>query len=163
MKIDPVGIGIWSVAYLDSTSRYGAGESLTLDNNLNVIVTGVLGGNGYTSDIVTVKYNQLAGIIRISDNYPVRFLLNQNYPNPFNPSTTIQFSIPPSKGDRGMTSVKLIIYDVLGREVATLINQQMQPGSYSVDWDASNYPSGIYFYKLEAGDNVQSKKMVLIK
>ena len=60
-------------------------------------------------------------------------------------------------------SVKLIIYDLLGKEVSTLINEQLQPGSYSVDWDASNFPSGVYFYKLEAGDYSESKKMVLIK
>jgi photosystem II stability/assembly factor-like uncharacterized protein len=110
---------------------------------------------------------------------PRGFVLQQNYPNPFNPVTKIKFDIPTplnppfsQRGDErsGGGFVKLIIYDILGREVVTLINQQLQPGSYSVDWDASNYPSGVYFYKLEVrqagssiGDYTQTKKMVLIK
>ncbi len=97
-----------------------------------------------------------------SSNLPDKFLLRQNFPNPFNPVTKIKFDIPPV-GQRHAFDTKLIIYDVLGREVATLINQQMQPGSYSVDWDGTNYPSGVYFYRLEAGDYIQSKKMILIK
>ncbi len=89
------------------------------------------------------------------------YSLSQNYPNPFNPVTNIKFNIPIGNGrDR---SVKLIIYDLLGKEIATLINQQMQSGSYSVDWDASNYPSGVYFYKLETENYTESKKMVLVK
>lgn len=90
----------------------------------------------------------------------IGFSLSQNYPNPFNPVTNIKFNIPIGNGrDR---SVKLVIYDLLGKEIATLINQQMQPGSYSVDWDASNYPSGVYFYKLETESFTESKKMVLV-
>ncbi len=89
------------------------------------------------------------------------FSLSQNYPNPFNPVTNIKFEIPVGNGrDR---SVKLIVYDLLGKEITTLVNQQMQAGSYSVDWDASNYPSGVYFYKLESENFTESKKMVLIK
>jgi photosystem II stability/assembly factor-like uncharacterized protein len=97
-------------------------------------------------------------------NIPDKYLLHQNYPNPFNPSTTIKFEVPLNKGgDRGL-SVKLIVYDVLGREVATLLNEQLQPGSYSVDWDASNYPSGVYFYKLSVGsEQLAARRMVLVK
>ncbi len=99
----------------------------------------------------------------VSDEIPKSFVLRQNYPNPFNPVTTIKFEVPLNKGgDRGL-SVKLLVYDILGKEAATLLNEQLQPGSYSVDWDASNFPSGVYFYKLEAGDFSQTKKMVLIK
>lgn len=102
------------------------------------------------------------GILNQNSEIPNPFYLFQNYPNPFNPSTTIKFDIP-AVGNGRDRSVKLVIYDVLGREVATLINEQLQPETYSVDWDASNYPSGVYFYKLEAGDYSESKKMVLIK
>lgn len=100
-------------------------------------------------------------------NLPVKYSLSQNYPNPFNPVTNIKFSIPLSRGVSGSAGqgvfVKLIIYDLLGKEITTLINQQMQPGSYSVDWDASNFTSGVYFYSLIADDITETKKMVLVK
>jgi hypothetical protein len=94
-------------------------------------------------------------------NIPKKFALQQNYPNPFNPVTNIKFEIPVGNGRDH--SVKLVIFDLLGKEITTLVNQQMQPGVYSVDWDASNYPSGVYFYKIETGDFKESKRMVLIK
>jgi hypothetical protein len=91
------------------------------------------------------------------------FCLLQNYPNPFNPSTNISFIIPASKGEKGITSVSLKIYDVRGCEVTFLVNEQMKAGNYSVAWDASDFPSGVYFYKLTAGDFTSEKKMVLVK
>jgi photosystem II stability/assembly factor-like uncharacterized protein len=102
------------------------------------------------------------GIKNLSNEVPIRFSLEQNYPNPFNPITKIKFSIP-SVGQRHAFDVHLIIYDILGREVATPINQKMKPGHYDVEWDGSNFASGVYFYKLEAGSFVETKKMVLIK
>jgi hypothetical protein len=100
---------------------------------------------------------------------PKSFSLFQNYPNPFNPSTKIKFDIPPSKGARGMT--RLIIYDILGREIAVLVNEQLNSSTYEVEWDGSSYPSGVYFYKLITSDPSASsgqgysetRKMVLIK
>jgi photosystem II stability/assembly factor-like uncharacterized protein len=107
------------------------------------------------------------GIKNINYNVPSDFVLSQNYPNPFNPVTRIKFDIPPSKSsglgsDEGMIT-RLIIYDVLSREVSTLVNQELTPGTYEVVFDASNYPSGVYFYRLAAGDFTQTKKMVLLK
>jgi hypothetical protein len=102
------------------------------------------------------------GIKKISDNIPISFSLSQNYPNPFNPTTKIRFSIPLAKGVRGM-EVKLIIYDVLGRELSTLVNQSLKPGAYEVEFDGSNFASGIYFYRLTVGDFTQTKKIVLVK
>ena len=105
------------------------------------------------------------GLNPVNNNIPAGFCLYQNYPNPFNPITNIKFEIPLSIGvseGRGVFT-KLIVYNLLGREIVTLINQPMQAGSYSVDWDASNYPSGVYFYKLETENFVESKKMVLLK
>ena len=98
----------------------------------------------------------------ISNEIPDMFSLYQNYPNPFNPVTRIKYDIPPSKGARGMMT-KLIIYDVLGKEVQTLVNQQLSPGTYEVEWDGSNHPSGVYFYKLSAGDFSETGKAILIK
>jgi hypothetical protein len=88
---------------------------------------------------------------------PKEFSLSQNYPNPFNPSTTINFSISQTE------KVNLKIYDVLGREVATLVNEQKAPGNYEVKFNAGNFASGMYLYRLQAGDFVQTKKMILMK
>ncbi len=93
---------------------------------------------------------------------PKSFSLKQNYPNPFNPVTKIKFDVPDAGNSSGR-SVLLVIYDELGREVATLVNQQLRPGTYEAEWDGTNSPSGVYFYKLEAGEFSQSKIMVLIK
>ncbi len=122
----------------------------------------MFGGQG-----MIVKTTDAGGIIssvkRIGQSVPVAFYVSQNYPNPFNPVTKIKFDIPPV-GQRHAFDTKLIIYDVLGREVATLINRQMQPGSYSVDWNGTNYPSGVYFYKLSINnEQLAARKMVLIK
>jgi Secretion system C-terminal sorting domain/Domain of unknown function (DUF5122) beta-propeller len=103
------------------------------------------------------------GIQPISNEIPGSYELYQNYPNPFNPNTKIQFSVPLTKGgDRGL-STQLKIYDILGREATTLVNEQLQPGTYEVEWDATSYPSGVYFYKLSSGNFVQTKKMLLVK
>jgi hypothetical protein len=85
------------------------------------------------------------------------FAIEQNYPNPFNPSTKIEFSIPTA----GL--VNLQVFDLLGREVTTLINEDMQPGKYAIDFDASDLASGIYFYTLRAREFISTKKMILLK
>jgi hypothetical protein len=85
------------------------------------------------------------------------FSLSQNYPNPFNPTTKIKFQIPSNE------FVSLNIFDALGREISTLVNEQLNSGTYEVEWDASSYPSGVYFYKLNTGSYTETKKMVLIK
>ncbi|MFA3784011.1 T9SS type A sorting domain-containing protein, partial [Melioribacteraceae bacterium 4301-Me] len=84
------------------------------------------------------------------------FSLSQNYPNPFNPTTTIRFSLPKS------SKVKLIVFDVLGKEIATLVNGELDQGEHSVVFNAQNLPSGVYLYKLTAGDFVQTRKMLLL-
>jgi hypothetical protein len=88
--------------------------------------------------------------------------LMQNYPNPFNPSTKIKFEIP-SAGQRYAFDVQMIIYDMLGREVALLVNEELKPGSYSVTFDGSNYASGVYYYTIYAGSFTDTKKMMLVK
>jgi photosystem II stability/assembly factor-like uncharacterized protein len=99
----------------------------------------------------------ISGIQKVSSEIPSEFSLSQNYPNPFNPATNIKFQIPKT------TSVKMLIFDMLGREVETLVNEQLKPGTYQADWNASIYPSGVYFYKLIADGYVETKKMILIK
>jgi len=93
---------------------------------------------------------------------PKDFYLEQNYPNPFNPSTTIKFSIP-SVGAYRNTPVLLKVYNVLGNEIATIVNKELPAGNYSLDYDASNLPSGIYFYTLTTNDFSETKKMTLVK
>ena len=92
-----------------------------------------------------------------SNEIPSQFVLEQNYPNPFNPSTTINFSVPSSE------FVTLKVYDILGKEVATLVNEEKQAGYYSVNFNASNLATGLYIYKLQAGNFVQTKKMILLR
>ena len=93
---------------------------------------------------------------------PVSFKLEQNYPNPFNPTTIIKYSIPFLETGHA-PSVQLRVYDLLGREVATLVKKEQQPGNYEVEFNASNLSSGVYFYKLQAGNFIQTKKMLLLK
>jgi hypothetical protein len=94
------------------------------------------------------------------DNRNIRvetYRLEQNYPNPFNPTTNITYVLPKAE------NVSLKVYDVLGREVATLVNEVKPAGAYTVPFNASNLASGVYFYKLQAGSFVQTKKMMLVK
>ena len=93
---------------------------------------------------------------------PARFELNQNYPNPFNPTTRISYSIPTFNGKQSL-NVTLNVYNTLGQKVATLVNKAQAPGNYSVQFNASNLPSGVYFYKLQAGNFTSTKKMILMK
>jgi aminopeptidase N len=109
------------------------------------------------NDIVLKTATLAVGINNASNITPDKFAVYQNYPNPFNPTTSIKFDIPKN------TFVTLKVYDVLGKEVATLINEVRAAGSYNVDWNASFYPSGVYFYKLESKDFTETKRMLLIK
>ncbi len=110
------------------------------------------------------------GIKILHKNIPESYYLHQNYPNPFNPITKIKFDIP-LVCQRHAFDVRLIIHDILGREITTLVNEQLQPGTYEVEWDAINCPSGVYFYKLITGDPsvssglgyTETRKMVLVK
>jgi len=97
------------------------------------------------------------GVKSLSGIAPDSYSLSQNYPNPFNPKSNIKFQIAKSG------EVKLVIFDVLGREVTTLVNEQLQPGTYEAEWDAVNYPSGVYFYILTTSDYSEKRKMVLVK
>lgn len=129
-----------------------AGYTPTGSDNCLVIWSQSAGGNTYCSYLIcsTVGIGNENGI-------PLVYSLSQNYPNPFNPSTEIKFSIPMSE------KVKLIVYDLLGREVATLVNTELQAGEYKLNFSADNLPSGIYLYKLTAGNFSDTKKMTLIK
>ncbi len=129
-------------------------------NNLRAIeiignLIGYCVGDGGT--ILYTNTGGAIGIQQISTEIPSRFELSQNYPNPFNPATNIEFKIAKS----GL--VNLTIYDAMGREVETLVNSELNLGTYKADWDASNMVSGVYFCRLSAEDFSETKRMVLIK
>jgi hypothetical protein len=99
----------------------------------------------------------VGGITERQQEVPQDFMLLQNYPNPFNPSTTIKYELPRA------SQVTLSVYDILGREVSVLVNERKDAGVYEVKFDGANYASGVYFYRLQAGDFVQSKRLLLLK
>ena len=114
--------------------------------------------------------------IDASNTIPTNYVLHQNYPNPFNPSTTIKYQLPSNLANRqaGVKSetmptgrqaanVKLMVFDILGREVVTLVNEKQNPGYYEVEWNAKAIPSGVYFYQLKTGSYVETKKMLMMK
>jgi len=94
---------------------------------------------------------------------PQGFVLFQNYPNPFNPGTVISYTVPLLAGARGGSSVQLTVYNILGQKVKELVDSKQQPGLYRVTFDASNLASGVYIYRLKAGYNIQTKKMILVR
>ena len=145
--------------YSDEGDSLGSrNEGLT---NLNVL-TLHLDNNGYVyagtgngvwrrplSEVTSVGENQI--------EIPLSYILSQNFPNPFNPSTTIKYSIPQ------LSSVQIKIFDVLGNEIETLVNEEKPVGTYELNWNAANLPSGVYFYQLQAENFVQTRKMILLK
>jgi len=114
-------------------------------------------GSGPWSTVWKFKTGPGNGLQAIGNEIPNEFKLIQNYPNPFNPITKIKFDLPKN------VNVKLTIYDMLGREIETLVNEQLNAGSYEVNWDGTKYTSGVYYYRLNAGDFVETKKMILVK
>ena len=152
----------------------GAGIFLTSDNGINwVDISEGLYNKSIYSLSISDKFlfagtrsgsvwrrplSEIIDNVNISSkDIPPIFALQQNYPNPFNPSTQISFSVPKA------TDVTLKIYNVLGREVALLVNERKQAGEYKVTWNAEGVPSGVYFYRIVAGDFVETKKMVVVK
>jgi hypothetical protein len=116
------------------------------------------GGELYTSDIYVQRLFDYATSARRPENdLPREYALHQNYPNPFNPVTQIRFDLPQA------SDVKLRVYDLLGREVRTLIHERLAAGEHHTAFDASALPSGIYFYRLQAGPYTGSKKLVVLK
>jgi hypothetical protein len=103
------------------------------------------------------RINKVTSVGSKNKEIPQKFSLHQNYPNPFNPSTTISYDLPER------SRVKLTVYNLLGQEVATLVNAEQEPGRYSINFDASGLPSGVYFYTLQTPYFTKTNKMVLVK
>ncbi len=153
IKYNNSGIQQWVARYDETNSEETLG--IVLDESNNIYTTGH--STGVNSDYLTIKYSQSVGINQISGAVPENFVLSQNYPNPFNPETVIGFQIPE------YSFVSLKVYNILGNEIATLANEKIPAGEYSVEWNASNISSGTYYYKLESGKFSDTKRMVLVK
>lgn len=113
--------------------------------------------NGFDATILTLDFSGLTDVEDISGNMPTSYNLEQNYPNPFNPSTKISFSVPTA----GLVNID--VFNAIGQKVTTLVNEQMNAGNYSVDFNAVNLTSGIYFYKMTSANYSATRKMILIK
>jgi len=134
---------LYTIYFSDINTGYLAG-------GLGTVIKTTDGGGIYTN--ITGNQNII----------PDNFSLFQNYPNPFNPTTKIKFALPPStKGER--LGVRVVIYDALGREVQTLVNESLQPGTYEVEFDGSNFSSGVYYYTLQTDNFIETKRMVMVK
>jgi len=157
IKYNSGGVQQWAMRYNGTGNSEDYALDLAVDNSNNVYVTGSSVGNNSDRDYLTIKYSQQIGIKPISSEIPKDFLLSQNYPNPFNPKTNIKFALPKS------SFAKIVIFDALGREVETLVNEQLKPGVYEIDWNALTNTSGIYFYRLQTEAFTETKSMVLIK
>ncbi|HEY6952533.1 MAG TPA: T9SS type A sorting domain-containing protein, partial [Bacteroidota bacterium] len=147
-----------------SASFSGSGTSFTFsgtyhaDSTYDVTPSGQK--NAQYNALVSISispYKVPTGVTASQDNLPKAYRLYSNYPNPFNPSTMISYDIP-SAGN-----VKLVVYDMLGRKVETLVNQKQSAGKYGVRFDASRLASGVYFYQLQAGSFVATRKLILLK
>ena len=137
-----------------STQVSGTQENLNCIYMIDSLNGFICGNHGI---ILKTTTGGLVPANNISNSVPKTFELHQNYPNPFNPATHIEFDLPKA------ADVSIKVYDILGREVASLISEKMAAGKYSTTWDASSFSSGTYFYRIKAGDFVETKKMVLVK
>lgn len=167
LKYSSSGTQQWEQRYHFSGSANDLPSASAIDNQGNVYIAGTLAYSYLETGTLKFLSNPI-GIKKIHNDIPGVYKLYQNYPNPFNPITTIKFDIPNS-GVLTVNEIKLTIYDVTGKtvqEIATgvvLYKNGNSQGKYKIEFDGSNYPSGIYFYRLSAGDFVQTKKMVLLK
>jgi hypothetical protein len=135
----------WTVTAQDSSDQCLIRISDVDSTSFNDVSDGV-----FTIDIIS-------GIEDLNQGIPTEFQLVQNYPNPFNPNTTIKYSIPE------LSFVTIKVFDVLGNEITTLVNEEKPLGSYEVEFDATRLTSSVYFYQLKAGSFVETKKMLLLK
>ena len=133
----------FGLIYESAEEPPGYGSSNTL---VGCVINGVVYGD-----------TTLSSIKQISSTTPERYTLYQNYPNPFNPVTKIKFDL------RNPSQTKLIVYNTLGKEISTIVNEKLSAGSFEVSWDGNSYPSGVYFYTLLSGDFKETKKMLLLK
>jgi hypothetical protein len=159
VKYDAQGDLLWEQLYNGPNNGLDEPAAIVVDKTGNVYVTGTSVGLDTGDDYVTVKYTPSPTAVEepISTKLPDAYVLEQNYPNPFNPSTTIQFSvIRPGQ-------VTLKIFNLLGGEVATLVDKELRAGQYKVTWNARGLGTGMYMYQLQAKGFVETRKLLLLK
>jgi hypothetical protein len=153
-------IGLYQ-AYLGRVQVSGSNtfDIFVDDSAVQVATTGALRGDIDRTCYDGVSYSGVNTLVSVSETQerPETFSLSQNYPNPFNPTTAISYQLIAN------SFVTLKVYDMLGRTVATVVNQLSTAGKHTVQWDASGLPSGVYVYRLHAGIQVSAKKMILLK
>ena len=142
---------LWMVNIYDNAD-FDMVHDLASAQMANILVMGAANVN-----CPVVENESSSGVEQFGNSTPSSYELDQNFPNPFNPSTTIRFSVPSSE------FVSLIIYNSIGEKVAELVNQVLPAGIYNVNWNAENVSSGVYFYKIEAGSFINTKKMILLR
>lgn len=143
---------------IEITETFAPGDTILIRFRLHS--NEINSGWGWVIDSLSIQDLALGNIKTI--NELAEFRLDQNYPNPFNPSTTIKYEIP-DQVRNDIIHVQLKVYDILGREVATLINKEQKPGYYEVTWNAANNSSGVYFYTIMTGEFIKTKKMLLLR
>jgi hypothetical protein len=144
------------MGYAASTAGNTKLHSAVGQNFAGVMKTGnTMIMSGFLAD--TLFRKGVVSAVNEDDATPLTFELGQNYPNPFNPTTTIEFSIPEA------VNVSLILYDMLGREIEKLVDEELATGRYRAVWNARGYASGMYVYRLQAGDYVSVKRLLLLK
>jgi hypothetical protein len=157
----------WCGVFLSTNNGTSWTEFNTGLTNTTIKFLAVLGTNLFAGTDRGVWRRSLSDVttdVEIEQKYPHRFVLDQNYPNAFNPTTKIGFGIPASPNpSKGGALVTLKVYDVLGNEVKTLINKEMEAGYHSIELNASDLPSGVYFYQLRAGSFIETRKMMLLR
>jgi hypothetical protein len=155
-----MGLLRWAERYTSAGSFSDIAVGVDLDTAGHIYVAGRAHGGVELSNFVTIRYTDTGSPVsatRKDGLRPEEFFLGGNYPNPFNPVTTIEFSLPKT------ARVRLAVYDMLGREVAILVDRDLVAGRYSTAWDAAAQASGVYVYRMEAGGFVASQKLTLIK
>ena len=162
IKYNSSGVEQWVMRYNGTGNAYDDALSIAVNSAGQVAITGSSPGATSATDYATVRYSQTTTGINSINGIPLEFSLEQNYPNPFNPETTISYKL------QAASNVSLKVYDVLGNEVTTLVDEFKQPGNYKVIFNVktpymASLPSGIYFYTLRAGSFSSTKKMLLIK
>ena len=175
LKFNSTGVRQWATYY--GGNGEDDGKSITADNNNNILISGYTesmnfplknpGTGAYFQntlfglrDAFILGFDSsgvITDIQHMSAKIPKDFKLHQNFPNPFNPVTNIKFDL----SKNGFVTLK--VFNILGKEMTTLVNEKLSAGSYETEWDGSNYPSGVYFYRLVTDDFKQIKKMILVK
>ena len=161
LRIDPVSGESIVVAGTGTSGTSDGAVTSAQFNEPNGIVASATGDTLYVTDFASNSLRRIISVTAVSveeeNEQPAGFTLSQNFPNPFNPSTTISYSLA------NPGHVKLVVTDLLGRTLSTLVSRDQPAGSYTVNWDAANRPSGVYLYRLEVEDRVEVRRMVLLK